>query len=135
MIYPNSIFYYSPTPSRRHLAPAVRMIVQSSRNSALEQDIEAILDTGSAATCVPETVITSLGGDLLPYDYVKIMGVTGKPERRKRYRINITIGNCAFVPWPVVAIPRSYALIGRDIANSHVIELDGKNQRWSMSPC
>lgn len=131
------MFYYTSTTSRRYPAPAIQIIVQSTRDPLLRHNIEAILDTGSTPTCVPDQIIQLIGGDTLPYDIKKVIGATGQVEQLKRYVVNLKIGQCSFDKVYVVAIPRPYALIGRDLANNHIIQLDGRpNARiWSMDPC
>jgi hypothetical protein len=129
------VFYYSPKTSQKYPAPAVQITVYSSRDRLLWQNVEAILDTGSAATCIPESIIPLLGGDLLPYDVKRVLSATGPAQQVKRYLVDLTIGRCPFNKIYVVALQRPYALIGRDIANDHLLALAAKMSVWSISSC
>ena len=113
-------------------APQATVVALSPTNGRQTREIPAVLDSGSAMTCVPMADIRRLGRNL-EYSYMLCQGPVGKPERRRVYIINLRIADCGtvFEDVEVVAIGRDYALIGRDILNSYKVVLDGSHLQWT----
>ena len=95
---------------------------------------EALLDTGSPFTLIPERFIERLGTANLAYEWIRIRGVTNQIEDRLAYLIHLKVARWDFYDFRVVTFKKPYALIGRDIINRYNITLDGPQQRWMVNP-
>ncbi len=91
-------------------------------------DIDAIFDTAAVMTCLPEKKIKQLGG--LNYSSVNVRGVNDTTVERTTYFVNIRLGDESFSNIEVIATPKSYGLIGRDILNQNKVMFDGQEKRW-----
>ena len=92
---------------------------------------KAILDTGGGITSIPESIIEKLGG--LSYTVIRIRSPLDYKNiiSKKLYKVTIEFDGKAHEV-EVLAIPRDYAIIGRDILNQHKIILDAPNEVWSI---
>ncbi|MFM7441338.1 MAG: hypothetical protein ACKO2V_22535 [Snowella sp.] len=113
-------------------SPIARIEVLNPNSSEKRvENVKAILDTGAGITVIPESIIEILGA--LDYTVIRIRslldrnGITSK----KLYSVIIEFdGQENEVE--VLAIPRDYAIIGRDILNQYKITLNGPEETWSI---
>ncbi|ELS03983.1 Retroviral aspartyl protease [Xenococcus sp. PCC 7305] len=95
--------------------------------------VKAIVDTGISMTCIPESVIVDLG-KLLVYSRVKVRDANGNIRTAKTYMIDVAIADdkgqykYLYCNIEVVAIPKEYGLIGRDILNKHSVTLNSSSE-------
>jgi predicted aspartyl protease len=115
----------SPSPIAR-----IEVLNPNSSEKRVE-NVKAILDTGVGITVIPESIIEILGA--LDYTVIRIRSTldTNDISSRKLYRVIIEFdGQENEVK--VLAIPRDYAIIGRDILNKYKITLNGPEETWSI---
>jgi hypothetical protein len=106
-------------------------IVNPSSSSNISQ-VEAIVDSGAVMTCVPESIIQRLGN--LIYSRVTMQDASGSLSDRITYFVNIEITDDRnFQNLEVIAIPKRYALIGRDILNQNKVVLYAQQQQWILN--
>jgi len=94
--------------------------------------LQALVDSGASTTLIPVRLVNDLG--LRKIKESAVSGYDGRKERRGVYVVNLEFSGLMFLNRPVVAIPnRDYALVGRDILNSHVTTLDGPRLELSIA--
>jgi len=116
-------------------SPIARIEVSSPYDSTnRSKDIKAILDTGAGITVIPESIIEKLEKlKELPHRPVRVRSHLDKNNTSYRilYRVIIEFyGQENEIE--VLAIPRDYAIIGRDILNQYKITLNGPEETWSI---
>lgn len=95
------------------------------------ETVEALVDSGADATCIPERVAEAL--ELQPISVLRVGGADGGSEDRLVYRAESiqfegqTLGNVALIGLPV-----SYAIVGRDLMNRFVIRLEGPSLHFTI---
>ena len=114
------------------IAPQASIKLYNPINSSQSCQVNAIVDTGAVMSCVPESAIKKLDKSLA-YSTIYVRDANGNIQERKTYKINILIADYEHNNIEVIAIPKEFALIGRDILNQHKVILDGPNQKWSIS--
>ena len=81
-------------------------------------------------TCIPESQVSKLGQ--LDYSLVDVCDINGNIFERKTYVVNLQLEKENFTRIEVIATPKKYALIGRDILNQKKIMLDAPTEVWSI---
>jgi hypothetical protein len=72
--------------------------------------------------------IESLGD--LTYSLIEVSDANGNSYERKTYFIDIYLEELIFKQIEVIALPKKYALIGRDILNQQKIMLSATSNTW-----
>jgi hypothetical protein len=111
--------------------PIIKVYFISPNNPRRKVLIDAFLDTGSVISCIPNNKVMQIGDNSLEYDMVMAQGITSAMPL-KQYVLNVKLGTCIFTDHPIVAVPRTYAIIGRDIINKYKIVLDGPRLVWNV---
>ena len=86
-------------------------------------DIEALIDSGSDLCGVPIEVANAL--DLPQVRRVPAVGFEGTVSQVIVYRMDIVLGRKRFLRAEALGLVRPYALIGRNVLNELVVELNG----------
>lgn len=110
--------------------PEALLEVQNPSDASQKCQIVGVLDTGAKMTVIPEDAIASIGN--LVSSTVIVREASGNMLSAKKYFVNLTIDEYKFNEVEVVALPRNYAIIGRDILNNLKIILDGPNLTWQI---
>ena len=95
------------------------------------ENVKAILDTGAGITAIPQSIILRLGGLFYTTINVRLPLGINKITSTKLYSVIIEFGE-KLHEVRVIAIPKDYAIIGRDILNQYKIILDASNEVWSI---
>ena len=119
------MFSYGHLQSRTRPIPQTSIQVHNPLNNSQNSnaEAEAIVDTGAVMTCIPESIIRQLGSSLL-YSTISIKDVNGNLQPRTTCWIDIIIDDYEYENLEVIAIPKQFAIIGRDILNTHVVVLN-----------
>jgi predicted aspartyl protease len=130
------MFSYGNLQTPISLSPQTSIIIHNPLNTFC-CDVKAIVDTGAAMTCIPESEIRNLerSGRSLIYDTIRVIDANGNIQERTRYLLNITIASIEYPRFKVIAISKNYALIGRDILNNYKVVLNAPQQRWGLNCC
>jgi hypothetical protein len=128
------MFLYGTLQGPQYLSPEITIDIRSPETNNLINDIEALLDTGSPITLIPERLIERLGIANMVYEKIRIRGATNQVEERRAYLIHLKVASWNFYDFRVGTFKKPYALIGRDIINRYNITLDGPQQRWMVNP-
>lgn len=126
------MFKYGNLQDSISLVPQTSIELSNPSNNSQSFQVDAILDTGASMTCIPESAIAELGESLI-YSKIMVRNLIGNTQERQTYFLNISIANYEHKNIEVIAIPKKYALVGRDILNQHKIVLDAPKQKWSIS--
>jgi hypothetical protein len=98
--------------------------------------VKVIIDTGAGVTSLPESIIAGLG--TLEYTIINIRSPLDKSKviSKKLYRVHLELQDENEKPHEheieVLAIPRNYGIIGRDILDKYKIFLDSPNKQWGF---
>lgn len=127
------IFSYGRTQNPNCPSPEAFIIVSNPDDSAKKITIPAIVDSSAVMTCIPESTVKHLGS--LSYSTIRVRDVNNNIRERKTYYVNIQLGDypTPFKQIEVVATPKDYALIGRDILNQLIVVLDAPNEVWFIA--
>ena len=125
------MFVYGSLQSETTLSPQTSIKLHNPSNNLQNCDVDAIVDTGAVMTCIPESKISELGNSLI-YSEIIVVGANGIQRKRKTYRMKIKIADHDCMELEVIAIPKEYALIGRDILNRHKVVLNAPRQLWGL---
>ncbi len=114
-------------------APEIELHAAIPNNPSCTASVVSIVDTGAVKTCVPESFIERLRRDNLELDYrwAHATGPGGRIDVRV-YTVDLKVGHTEFSDFEVIALSKSYGLIGRDILNAYRVILDGPNGSWEV---
>lgn len=122
--------YRSRIGSVQFLPPAPVVDLRVSQGSAVET-VEALIDSGADATCVPERLAEAL--ELQPISILLVGGAGVQAENRIVYRTErLELEHIAIDNFAVIALPIQYAIIGRDLLNRYRVQLDGPALRLTI---
>jgi predicted aspartyl protease len=92
--------------------------------------LRMLVDTGADCTLIPVRIARSLR--LPVVDRVAVQGVGGKPRNAPVYAVRLRVGTLRTLT-RVVALGDE-ALLGRDVLNQLLLQIDGPAQRISAEP-
>lgn len=122
--------YRSRIGSVQFLPPAPVVDLRVSNGSSVET-VEAIVDSGADATCVPEQVAERL--ELQPISTLLVGGAGARAENRLVYRaLSIGLEHIALDNFAVIGMPIDYGIVGRDLMNRFRVRLDGPALRFTI---
>lgn len=113
-------------------SPAIQLHIYSPLDKNMKASVEAIIDSASPITCIPEELIDEIGADNLEYEVINVRGATGRRTEMQTLIVNLRLASCNFRNISVLLIPKQYALIGRDIINKYKITLNGLKKEWEI---
>ena len=117
------MFSYGNLQTPNSPIPQTSIQLHNPLNDSQNYNADAVVDTGAVMTCIPESIITQLGSSLA-YSTIQVKDVNGNFQTRKTYLIDIIIDDYEYEDLEVIAMPKQFAVIGRDILNAHVIVLN-----------
>ena len=105
-------------------APALEIVVSHPKAAHLQTRVRAQLDPGSDITVLPESAAEAIGlqrdGDL------EAEGYDGVVTRWPLSVVTLEVADVLLPPMSVVVMPRSLAILGRDVLNHFILTLNGK---------
>ena len=125
------MFTYGRLQTSNPLSPETFIQLYNPFNDSQNCHTNAIVDTGAVMTCIPESTIVQLGSSLA-YNTVLLKDANGNTEERMTYWINIILADNEYKNIEVIAVPKGYALIGRDILNRHKVVLNAPGRSWGL---
>ena len=88
------------------------------------------LDSGADVTVIPDRLIAQL--NLTPRRYVWTRGYDGTYSRRPVYYVQLIVEGFDLPIVRCIAADRANVLLGRNVLNSFIITLDGKNLTFEL---
>jgi len=125
--------YYSEVTGKRIDPPCPFVEVDVLNHVSLDTRTSlAKVDTGADQTCVPVTLLATLGVQY--HDKQVRRDFNGRPVECPLYFINLRLLGRQFERLEVVGACRhDWVLLGRDILNVLLLSLDGPRQRFRLS--
>ena len=95
-------------------------------------EVSGKLDTGADISGVPAEVLAELG--VPPYGEIRIRGAQDAAGRAvPTYFVEMSIGDEKLFALEVVAIPKEYVLVGRDLLNGYILHADGPKLEFDLT--
>jgi len=88
------------------------------------------LDTGADITVIPEELVSPLG--IRPRSRAWTRGYDGTYAQRPVYYVRLTLEGSVLPAVRCIAADRSNVLLGRNVLNRFLINLDGKNLTFEL---
>lgn len=111
-------------------APVLEIVVGRPQATHIETRVRAQVDPGSDITVLPESVAEAIGlqraGDL------ETEGYDGIVTRWPLCVVTLTVADVTLPPMSVVVMPRSLAILGRDVLNHFILILNGKDLTFEL---
>lgn len=121
-------FSYGYTQNSDFPSPEAFIRLSNPGDSTKMTSLLGIVDSGAVMTCIPESKIANLGN--LEYSTIEVCDANGNWYGRKTYLVNLFLENQVFGELEVIALPKNFALIGRDILNRNKIMLNASRDIW-----
>jgi hypothetical protein len=122
------MFHYDPDFSPP--APVLEVIVYHPTTAGLETEVRAQLDPGSDISVLPESVAHAMG--LQRDGELEVEGYDGLVARVPLCVVSLEIMGEMLSPMSFVVMPRSLALLGRDVLNHFILTLNGKDLTFEL---
>ena len=108
----------------------LEIIVGRPQATYIETRVRAQVDPGSDITVLPESVAEAIGlqlaGDL------ETEGYDGVVTRWPLCVVTMTVADVILPPMSVVVMPRSLAILGRDVLSHFILTLNGKDFTFEL---
>ena len=111
------------------ITPYFNIRVINPRYPEKYRDIQAIIDTGADASCIPLSLVKELG---IRYTQTKASDFRNQEVSVTECRASIRINDKDFQLDVVYCIPDDVALIGRDIFNEYKVVLNAPSRIWGI---
>ena len=92
--------------------------------------MRAQLDPGSDISVLPESTARAIG--LQRDGELEVEGYDGLVARMPLYVVTLEVAGEMLPPMSVVVMPRSLAILGRDILNHFILTLNGKDLTFEL---
>jgi hypothetical protein len=111
-------------------APVLEITVHHPKTAGLETGVRAQLDPGSDISLLPESAADAIG--LQRDGELEVEGYDGLVARMPLYVVTLEVAGEMLPPMSVVVMPRSLAILGRDILNHFILTLNGKDLTFEL---
>jgi hypothetical protein len=108
----------------------LEVIVQHPKTADLKTKVRAQLDPGSDISVLPESTAHAIA--LQPYGELEVEGYDGLVARVPLCVVTLEIVGETLPPMSVVVMPRSLAILGRDVLNHFILTLNGKTLSFKL---
>jgi hypothetical protein len=122
------MFHYDPDFSPP--APVLEVIVQHPKKADLKTKVRAQLDPGSDISVLPESTVHAIG--LQRDGELEVEGYDSLVARVPLCIVILEVAGEMLPPMSVVVMPRSLAILGRDVLNHFILTLNGKNLSFKL---
>ena len=110
-------------------APLAQVTLRDLENRAIQSDVPMLLDSGADVTLVPQTVVDSLGVEIVPDRQYELVGFDGSMSLAPVVRLELLFCGRTF-RGQFLVIDRAWGILGRNVLNAVPIVLDGPSLVW-----
>ncbi len=111
-------------------APVLEIVVHHPKTPSFETRVRAQLDSGADISVLPEATAHAIG---LQHDgELEVEGYDGLVARVPLCVVTLEVAGKVLPPKSVVIMPRSLALLGRDVLNDFTLILNGKDLTFEL---
>ena len=111
-------------------APVLEITVHHPKTAGLETGVRAQLDPGSDISVLPESAVHAIR--LQRDGELEVEGYDGLVARAPLCVVKLEVAGEILPPMSVVVIPRSLAILGRDVLNQFILTLNGKDLTFEL---
>ena len=111
-------------------APVLEITVHHPKTAGLETRVRAQLDPGSDISVLPESAADAIG--LQRDGELEVEGYDGLVACVPLCVVTLEIAREVLPPMSVVVMPRSLAILGRDVLNHFILTLNGKDLTFEL---
>jgi hypothetical protein len=111
-------------------APVLEITVHHPKTAGLETGVRAQLDPGSDISVLPESAADAIG--LQRDGELEVEGYDGLMACVPLCVVTLEIAGEVLPPMSVVVMPRSLAILGRDVLNHFTLTLNGKDLTFEL---
>jgi hypothetical protein len=111
-------------------APVLEVTAHHPKTAGLETRVRAQLDPGSDISVLPESAADAIG--LQRDGELEVEGYDGLVTCVPLCVVTLEIAGEVLPPMSVVVMPRSLAILGRDVLNRFILTLNGKNLSFEL---
>ena len=111
-------------------APVLEITVYHPKTADLKTKVRAQLDPGSDISVLPESAADAIG--LLRDGELEIESYDGLMARVPLCVVKLEVAGEMLPPMSVVVMPRSLAILGRDVLNNFILTLNGKDLTFEL---
>ena len=104
-------------------APFIDVVVSHAEDTAQTANVRAIIDTAADISAIPIGMVDQLGPPITKKLLVK--GFDDVPTSVFTYNVLFEVAQVRFKNLRVIATPRAYVILGRDVLNHFYIHLNG----------
>jgi hypothetical protein len=122
------MFHYDPDFSPP--APMLEITVHHPKTAGLETEVRAQLDPGSDISVLPKSAADAIG--LQRDGELEVEGYDGLVTCVPLCIVTLEIAGEVLPPMSVVVMPRSLAILGRDVLNHFILTLNGKDLTFEL---
>lgn len=113
-------------------APVADVIVAHPVTDVISSPFRGKLDTGADLTVIPERLVAELG--LPARGRMWVRGYDGTYSQRAVYYVRLYVEGYELPAIRCIAAQRENLLVGRNVLNRFVANLDGPNLRFDLRP-
>ena len=122
------MFHYDPDFSPP--APVLEVIVHHPKTADLKTKVHAQLDPGSDISVLPESTAHAIG--LQRDGELEVEGYDGLVARMPLCVVTLEVAGEILTPMSIMVMPRSLAILGRDVLNHFILTLNGKDLTFEL---
>jgi hypothetical protein len=112
-------------------APFIDVVISHSEDTAQTINVRAIIDTAADVSAIPMTLVDQL--ELPITKKLMVKGYDDVPTSVFTYSVLLEVSQVQFRNLRVIATPRAYVILGRDVLNHFYIQLNGPELTFDVS--
>jgi len=110
-------------------APVASVTLRDRGNGNITSNVRMLIDTGVDITLVPETSVNQLKSDFDSRENYELKGFDGQRSMAQAVHLDLVFLNRTFRERFLI-IKEEVGIMGRDVLNQVVVELDGPHLSW-----
>jgi predicted aspartyl protease len=113
-------------------APVATVTLRDPQSGKAVTDVKLLIDTGADVTLLPSTAIEHLGIEPDPKLRYELAGYDGRRSVAAAVDLDLVFAETV-IRGRYLLTGESVGILGRDVLNFFVLQLDGPTSKWSVS--